>query len=121
MRIHKTILNLAVFLSTGWVSVGTAVAAISVAEMPSRVMLSGVPEEKVGLRLIDAPVTSIALATSAKQLAAAASNSKYAQPKETGLAAILGIKSPPARGSADRKSTRLNSSHPRLSRMPSSA
>ena len=100
MRIHKTILNLAVFLSTGWVSVGIAVAAVSVAEMPSRVMLSGVREEKVGLRLIDAPVTSIALATSAKQLAAAASNSKTAQPKETGLAAILGIKSPPVRGSA---------------------
>ena len=48
----------------------------------------------------------------------AASNAKYVLfgiPEDLGAKGNLGI------GGTDRKSTRLNSSHPRLSRMPSSA
>ena len=100
MRFPISFLNSLAVFAVGWCSLGSAAAAVSIAEMPGRVMLSGVPEEKAGLRSSVAPVTGIALAPNATQLAAAAGSSKYVQPKETGLAAILGIKSPPVRGAA---------------------
>ena len=100
MRIQTILLQCVAVCLSGVFATGAVAAAAPGAEMPSRVSLSGVPEERVTLRSISAPVTSIAIAPSVKQLEMAAETSKYAQPKETGLAAILGIKSPAVRGSS---------------------
>ena len=100
MRIQTILLQCMAVCLSGVFSVGAFAAVAPGAEMPSRVTLSGVPEERVTLRSISAPVTSIAIAPSAKQLEIAAQSGKYAQPKEAGLAAILGIKSPAVRGSS---------------------
>ena len=96
MRTQTNFFGVAVFCTAGLFSLSAAAA--SGAEMQSRVKLSSVPEERVTLRSSSAPVTEISIAPTAKQLAVAAANSKYAQPKATGLSEILGIKAPPARG-----------------------
>ncbi len=100
MRIQTILLQCVAVCLSGVFATGAVAAVAPDAEMPSRVSLSGVPEERVTLRSTSAPVTSIAIAPSVKQLEMAAETSKYAQPKETGLAAILGIKSPAVRGSS---------------------
>ena len=69
--------------------------------MPGRVKLAGVPEDAVALRSDTAPVTSIDLAPTAKDLEMAARRDKFAP--VTGLSAMLGIKPPPSRGSAPRR------------------
>ena len=98
MRIQTNFFGVAVFCTVGLFSLSAAAA--SGAEMQSRVKLSSVPEERVGLRSSSAPVTEIALAPTAKDFETAAANSKYAQPKASGLSAMLGIKVPPVRGAA---------------------
>ncbi len=100
MRIQTILFHFVAVCLSGVFSAGAVAAVASGAEMPSRATLSGVPEERITLRSISAPVTTIEIAPSAKQLATALLSSKYAQPKETGLAAILGIKSPAVRGSS---------------------
>lgn len=103
MRIPAIFFNFLAVGTIGLFSIGVTAAAAPAAEMPGRVKLSGVPDERVTLRSSTAPITSIDLAPSAKQLAIAAENSKFAQPKVTGLSAMLGIKTPPVRGSAPRR------------------
>ncbi len=103
MRMRIIFLNIAVLCVAGIFSAGTVVAAPSVTEMPSRVKLSDVPVDAVTLRSSTAPVTSIELAPSAKQLEMAAQSSKFAQAKVKGLSALLGIKSPSVQGSAPRR------------------
>lgn len=103
MRIKTIWLNSAALCAIGFFSIGSAFAVVAGAEMPGRVKLSGVPDEKVTLRSGTAPVTSLDLAPTAKQLEMAAASSKYAQPKTAGLAAVLGIKAPPVRGAAPRR------------------
>ena len=101
MRNRNYFLNSFAAFIIGICSVGTVAAAVSPAEMPGRVKLSGVPEEKVTLRSRSAPVTRIDISPSAAQLAQAAQRSKHAP--VAGVAAILGIKSSPERGAAPRR------------------
>ena len=101
MRIRTNFLNTAAAFIIGICSVGTVAAAVSPIEMPGRVKLSGVPDEKVTLRSRSAPVTRIDISPSAAQLAQAAQRSKHAP--VAGVAAIDGIKSPPVRGASPRR------------------
>ena len=48
-------------------------------------------------------------------------NKKFTESLHPGIENVLGIRIPALRRLGDRKSTRLNSSHPTTSRMPSSA
>ena len=100
MRIRTIFFNGVATCAMGFFWTGHAAAAARAADMPSRVMLSGVPDEMVTLRSSTAPVTRIDLAPSLSQLQTAAAGSKFAP--VTGLAAIFGINSP-HRGSAPRR------------------
>ena len=103
MRVQTILLQCVAVCLSGAFWTGAAAAVATGTEMPGRVTLSGVPVEKVTLRSRTAPVISIDLAPSARRLELAAKSSKFAQPQASGLAAILGIKSPPVRGSAPRR------------------
>ena len=61
MRVQIIWLQCVAVCTVGLLSAGTAAAIATGNEMPSRVTLSGVPEEKVTLRSSTAPVTSISL------------------------------------------------------------
>ena len=67
---------------------GVVPAFVSGPEMPSRVKLSGVPEERVTLRSQTAPITSINLAPTAEQLQAAGQKKVVSVPS---IASILGL------------------------------
>ncbi len=109
MRIRTIFLNAVAIFAVGISWAGITAAATAISEMPSRAILSGVPDERVTLRSTTAPVTSIGIAPTLMQLETAAASSKYATPKVTGMAAILGIKPTPERGSAPE---RVGSSFP---------
>ena len=103
MRVQIIWLQCIAVCTVGLLSAGTAAAIATGNEMPSRVTLSGVPEEKVTLRSSTAPVTSISLAPTANELGIAALGNRFQQSGVTGMAGILGLKSPPVRGLAPRR------------------
>ena len=101
MNMRSIYITAAAACSIGLCCLGNAGAATSPVEMPSRVKLSGVPEDNVTLRSITAPQTNIELVPTAADLALAAQRSKFAP--ASALATSLGIKQQPVRGSAPRR------------------